>query len=620
MARHASTRLDTPGHAAALLLLLLAHAEILSGDTPAGAEPECGRQRELGRVVGGTAARPGEWPWQVSLQLRGEHFCGGTLVTPQWVLSAAHCFQGPNGSRAEPREWRAVVGRLRLEETGGQERTVVEVVVHEGYRRVEGGHDLALARLESPVTLGSRVGTICLPQANHPFAFGTPCWITGWGHVAENVSLPAGSPLQKVALDLLSRKTCNCLYSNLRNRELARPARHGMVCAGGQEGGRGACQADSGGPLACGGPGGQWVQAGVLSFAVGCARPNGPVLATGLVAHAGWLRRRLPPTVFAPPGPPPPPGLEDGKCLGCGMQGGPQLDAPPGPSWPWAVSLRLRGEHRCGGALVAESWVLTAAHCFIGQQAAEAWEAVAAGDTRRKGARLHLHGAYVEPGGGRDLALLRLETPLPLGPTLRPLCLPYSEHQRPPGTRCWALLAPNGSSIPEKLVNVEVTLSESCGTRGDLRDDEGVLSPPDTFCITVPEGTSACQPDGGSALVCEERGIWFLMGTATVGGCAQGGPPLFTAAPHYERWIAGITREAYFAETPPDPREEEEEEEEKEPTEDPGAREHPKPTENPGFGGGPNTWRRAQVPEGTDVRGYPESWGDPEIWESSGKA
>ena len=92
----------------------------------------------------------------------------------------------PNGSRAEPTAWRAVVGRLRLQEKGGQERTVVEVVVHEGYRRVEGGHDLALARLESPVTLGPRVGTICLPQARHPFAFGTPCWITGWGHVAEN--------------------------------------------------------------------------------------------------------------------------------------------------------------------------------------------------------------------------------------------------------------------------------------------------------------------------------------------------------------------------------------------------------------------------------------------------
>lgn len=128
------------------------------------------------------------------------------------------------------------------------------------------------------------------------------------------------------------------------------------------------------------------------------------------------------------------------------------------------------------------------------------------------------------------------------------------------------------------------------------------------------------QPDGGSAVVCEERGIWFLMGTASVGGCAQGGPPIFTAAPHYERWVAGITREAYFAETPPDPREEEEEEEEKEPTEIPGAREHPKPLENPGVTGNPDTWRQAQIPEGTDIRGNPKSWEDPDIWESSGKA
>ena len=64
------------------------------------------------------------------------------------------------------------------------------VVLHEGYRRVEGGHDLALIRLETPVSLGSRAGIICLPKPRYPFAFGTPCWITGWGNVAENGENP----------------------------------------------------------------------------------------------------------------------------------------------------------------------------------------------------------------------------------------------------------------------------------------------------------------------------------------------------------------------------------------------------------------------------------------------
>ncbi|XP_077645660.1 LOW QUALITY PROTEIN: serine protease 53-like [Lonchura striata] len=337
----------------------------------------CGLSRSRARVVGGAAAGPGRWPWAVSLQLRGRHRCGGTLVSTQWVLSAAHCFQGPGGLRAPLAEWRAVLGRLRLDPDGGQELPVAELLLHPRFRGVRGGHDLALLRLRRPAALGPRVGPVCLPGPRRPPPFGRRCWVSGWGHVAENVSLPAGSPLQEAALPLLSPPTCNCLYSKLRRRDLARPARPGMVCAGAAAGGRGACQADSGGAVTCGGgPGGRWVQFGVLSFALGCARPNGPALATGLVgAHGRWLRRHLPPSAFVPePGPPPDPHLELGICYGCGTAGGPPLPLPPPPRWPWGVSLR-GGGRRCGGALLGGGWVLTAASCFIGAQDPEAWEA-----------------------------------------------------------------------------------------------------------------------------------------------------------------------------------------------------------------------------------------------------
>ncbi|XP_062456926.1 serine protease 33-like [Rhea pennata] len=476
----------------ALLLLLLAHADPggAGATREPAAGPACGLQRERGRVVGGSAARPGEWPWQVSLQHRGAHVCGGTLLAPRWVLSAAHCFRGANGSRATPSEWVAVLGRLRLREAGGQERPVEALVVHEGYRGVEGGHDLALVRLAAPAAVGPAVGPVCLPRPRHPFAFGTTCWVTGWGYVAENVSLPEGAPLQKAPVDLLSPDTCNCLYGTLRRRELARPARATMVCGGAPGGGRGACQADSGGPIVCA-QGGRWVQAGVLSFAVGCGRPGAPVLATAPGAHAAWLRRHVPHAAWAPRPPPPPPGLEDGKCLGCGMQGGPRLRPGPARPWPWYVSLRFGGRHVCGGALVAEGLVLSAAHCFIGRQTPESWSAVGAGGARAGGVRLDLHGAYVGPGRGPDLALLRLAPELPLAPALRPLCLPYAQHRFAPGARCWAPFARHGSSVPGDLVNVEVTLEGPCGGGGGSRRD--------TLCVTLPENVTVGPVDPGGA-------------------------------------------------------------------------------------------------------------------------
>ena len=77
-------------------------------------------------------------------------------------------------------------------------------------------------------------------------------------------------------------------------------------------------------------------------------------------------------------------------------------------------------------------------------QEAEEWLAVTPNGHQRRGARLALHGAFVAVGRGRDLALLSLDAPLPIGPELRPLCLPYRDHRRPLGSRCWATMAANG--------------------------------------------------------------------------------------------------------------------------------------------------------------------------------
>ncbi|XP_057264909.1 serine protease 53-like, partial [Pezoporus wallicus] len=125
--------------------------------------------------------------------------------------------------------------------------------------------------------------------------------------------------------------------------------------------------ADSGGPIQCRGGSGRWFQAGVLSFAVGCARPGLPVLGTALGAHTRWLRRHLPPGAFLQPhDAATEPHSEEGLCLGCGMWGGPALAPPSGAAWPWSVALLRGGRPQCWGALIAESWVLSAAHCFIG--------------------------------------------------------------------------------------------------------------------------------------------------------------------------------------------------------------------------------------------------------------
>ncbi|XP_061778466.1 transmembrane protease serine 7-like [Nerophis ophidion] len=238
------------------------------------------------RVVGGVNSEEGEWPWQVSLHFSGHLFCGASVLSPDWLISAAHCFSKERLS--DPRRWRAHLGVL----TQGGAKHVAEiqrVVVHEYYDAHTFDYDVALLRLKRawPPSLGPLVRPVCLPAASHAVTARHRCWVTGWGYRSEeDKALP--SVLQKAEVSVMSQTDCKKSYGLVSPR---------MLCAGVPSGERDACRGDSGGPLSCRAPGGgRWFLIGIVSWGAGCGRPNLPGVYTRVSKFTSWIHSHIDPT------------------------------------------------------------------------------------------------------------------------------------------------------------------------------------------------------------------------------------------------------------------------------------------------------------------------------------
>jgi len=271
-----------------LFMVLLLFGPFATGSpTPTRFEARSG-------IVGGQEAEPHQFPWQISLKYldiwpHHSHRCGATIVDSLHIVCAAHCIQGTT------KGWFQVVAGahdIKIPWPGSedsvQKRGVAEMWQHEGFDPYIFSNDVSLLKLDEPLEFNEYVQPLPLAAQGDDPAGGTICINSGWGSTSDSQYPVMPNNLQYVEMPVVPRPDCQEDYSEVNNVD------DGMICAGVDQGGAGACSGDSGGPFVCPNQNGTLQLSGIVSWGViPCAQSSFPSVYTNVGYFRDWIDEHL---------------------------------------------------------------------------------------------------------------------------------------------------------------------------------------------------------------------------------------------------------------------------------------------------------------------------------------
>ncbi|KAG7209472.1 hypothetical protein KM043_015559 [Ampulex compressa] len=220
------------------------------------------------RIVGGTDAPDGKYPYQVSLQSYGQHFCGGSIISKRYILTAAHCIVSKRVMDV------TVVAGTNYLNMPGASYAVESLLPHSGYNSIDAANDIGLIRVANDIRFTEKVQPIRYALKNDVKA-GAPAVITGWGRLSARGKIP--NAMQEIVLSIFSPSVCRLYYRQVKSTNICTLTRVG----------EGVCSGDSGGPLVS-----NDIQIGIVSFGRPCAIGH-PDVYTRVSSYKQWIENNM---------------------------------------------------------------------------------------------------------------------------------------------------------------------------------------------------------------------------------------------------------------------------------------------------------------------------------------